>query len=221
MKRILLAEDNAHLRELVQDYLSANGFEVDVEADGIAAWQAIQTQDYQLVLLDVMMPGMDGFELCRKIREQENVPILFLTARVQEEDQLYGYQLGADDYIVKPFSLPVLLAKCRAILEREHRMGNWMEAGGIRLQPSQKIVFCDGKPVSLQALDFELLYYFMKNPGRVLSREQILLKVWGYDYTGNDRAVDTHVKNLRKALGKYGKYIRTVIKAGYVFEKVT
>lgn len=122
MKRILLAEDNPNLRELVQDYLAANGFEVDAEADGVAAWHAIQTQDYQLVLLDVMMPGMDGFELCRKIREQENVPILFLTARVQEEDQLYGYQLGADDYIVKPFSLPVLLAKCRAILEREHRM---------------------------------------------------------------------------------------------------
>ena len=219
MKKILLAEDNEHLRELVQDYLSENGFEVDAQADGLSAWEAIQQNDYQLVLLDVMMPKMDGFELCQKIREKENVPILFLTARVQEEDQLRGYQLGADDYILKPFSLPVLLAKCNVILERNNHTGEWMEVGKIRIQPEQKRVICDGENIILQALDFELLYYFMQNPGRVLSREQILVKVWGYDYDGNDRSVDTHVKNLRKALGKYGKSIRTVIKTGYVFEE--
>ncbi|MGN0292461.1 MAG: response regulator transcription factor [Lachnospiraceae bacterium] len=220
-QKILLAEDHVNLRELVQDYLSAGGFEVDVAGDGLEAWEAVQSRDYDLILLDVMMPEMDGFELCRKIREAENVPILFLTARVQEQDQLYGYELGADDYIVKPFSLPVLLAKCRVILERNRRtgMGDWLEAGGIRLQLSRKMVFCGEKQVSLQALDYELLQYFMKNPGRVLSREQILMKVWGHDYEGSDRAVDTHVKNLRKALGKYGKCIRTVIKSGYVFER--
>lgn len=218
MKRILLAEDNEHMRELIQDFLSENEFEVDAKADGLQAWEAIQTRQYHLVLLDVMMPEMDGFTLCQKIREKEDVPLLFLTARVQEEDQLRGYQLGADDYILKPFSLPVLLAKCRAILERDQRRGNWMEASGIRLNPKQRQVLCDGEHIVLQALDFELLYYFMKNPGRVLSREQILLKLWGYDYSGSDRSVDTHVKNLRKALGERGKCIRTIIKIGYVFD---
>lgn len=149
MKRILFAEDNAHLRELVHDYLSGNGFDVDTFDNGENAWEAIRTTDYDLILLDVMMPEMDGFTLCRKIREMENVPILFLTARVQEQDQLCGYRLGADDYIVKPFSLPVLLAKCKVILERNEQAGNWMEAGAIRINPSQKLVFCDGKPILL------------------------------------------------------------------------
>lgn len=206
------------MRELIQDFLTENGFEVDAKEDGLQAWEAIQTKHYHLVLLDVMMPEMDGFTLCRKIREKEDVPLLFLTARVQEADQLRGYQLGADDYILKPFSLPVLLAKCRAILERNQRRGSWLEASGIRLNPEQRQVLCDGEPVMLQALDFELLYYFMKNPGRVLTREQILLKLWGYDYSGSDRSVDTHVKNLRKALRERGKCIRTIIKTGYVFD---
>ncbi len=218
MNRILLAEDNDSLRELVQDYLAQNGFEVDAKADGLSAWEAFREKNYQLVLLDVMMPGMDGFELCRKIRERENVPILFLTARVQEEDQLRGYRLGADDYIMKPFSLPVLLAKCRAILARNNGTGDWLEMGGIRLSPGEHRLFAGENPVELQALDFKLLLYFMRNPGRALSRDQILVKVWGYDYEGSERSVDTHVKNLRKALGRHGKYIRTVVKVGYVFE---
>lgn len=219
MKRILLAEDNDNLRELVQDYLESNEFEVDAMADGESAWEAFCENDYQLVLLDVMMPGIDGFELCERIREKENVPILFLTARVQEEDQLRGYGLGADDYIVKPFSLPVLLAKCRVILERNHQFGKWLEVGEIKLNPGERIVMCGDERITLQALDFELLYYLMQNSGRVLTREQILVKVWGYDYEGSDRAVDTHIKNLRKMLGKYGKMIRTVIKSGYVLER--
>lgn len=221
MKRILLAEDNRYMRELLKDFLDENGFETDTAANGLEAWEMFQTREYHLILLDVMMPEMDGFTLCRKIREREDVPLLFLTARVQEEDQLRGYRLGADDYILKPFSLPVLAAKCRAILERNCRGGNWLEIGGIRINPDQRQVICDGEPVVLQSLDFDLLYYFMKNPGRVLTREQILLKLWGYDYSGSDRSVDTHVKKLRRALGKYGKYIRTMVKLGYMFEERT
>lgn len=218
MSRILLAEDNDSLRELVQDYLVQNGFDVDAEPDGMSAWEVLQEKDYQLVLLDVMMPEMDGFELCRRIRERENIPILFLTARVQEEDQLRGYRLGADDYIVKPFSLPVLLAKCKVILERNNHAGDWLKAGEIELWLGARRLTVNGNEVGLQTLDFDLLRYFMQNQGRVLSREQILVKVWGYDYEGSERSVDTHVKNLRKALGKYGKYIRTVVKAGYMFQ---
>ena len=218
MKRILLAEDNDNLRELITDYLTANEIEVDACEDGDMAWECFQTNQYDLVLLDIMMPGMDGFELCKKIRGQETVPILFITAKVQEEDQLYGYEIGCDDYIVKPFSLPVLLAKCKAIFARMNHREDFIQSGVVRVYPKQKRVLVDGEPITLQALDYDLLMYLMRNPGVVMSREQILLKVWGYDYEGTDRAVDTHVKNLRKALGEYGSYIRTVIKAGYVWE---
>lgn len=218
MNRILLAEDNDNLRELITDFLSGHGFEVDAAADGEEAWEAIQTNSYQLILLDVMMPGMDGFTLCRKIRERESVPVLFLTARVLEEDQLRGYKLGADDYILKPFSLRVLLAKCQAVLER-YRCG--MQSGrqsGLWKNEERQQFFCDGQPVELQSLDYRLLSYFFQNPDRILTREQIILKLWGYEYAGNDRAVDTHVKNVRKALGSYGNCIRTIVKKGYVFD---
>lgn len=218
MKPILLAEDNAHLRELITDYFTANEMLVDACEDGEAAWERFQTHTYDLVLLDVMMPGMDGFSLCKKISEQEKVPILFLTARVQEQDQLYGYELGCVDYITKPFSLPVLLAKCKAILSRQGKGQEFIQSGEIQIFPKQKKVLVKEQQICLQTLDYKLLLYFIKNPGVILSREQILLKVWGYEYEGTDRAVDTHVKNLRKQLGACGTYIRTVIKAGYMWE---
>ncbi|MCR5835228.1 MAG: response regulator transcription factor [Lachnospiraceae bacterium] len=219
MKRILLAEDNDSLREVIADYLGEKDFEVVQAEDGIIAWEIFQQEKFDLVLLDVMMPGMDGFELCKKIKETENVPILFLTAKVQEEDQLTGYRLGADDYIVKPFSLPVLCAKCQVVLERNQSIGDWKEINNIRLNEAQRRVFVGEMEITLQPMDFELLHYFMNNQGRILTREQILVKLWGYDYEGSDRAVDTHVKKLRKALGNEGKLIKTVIKKGYVFEK--
>lgn len=219
MKHILLAEDNDNLRELITDFLSEHGFEVDATADGEAAWEAVQTKNYQLILLDVMMPGMDGFTLCKKIRERESVPVLFMTARVLEEDQLHGYELGADDYILKPFSLKVLLAKCRAVLERYQQGMPKEQKEGLVLDEERQQFLCGGSPVKLQSLDFRLLSYFYQNPNRILTREQIILKLWGYEYDGNDRSVDTHVKNLRKALGDYGHCIRTIVKKGYVFER--
>lgn len=219
MRRILLAEDNDDLRELVTDFLTEHDFEVDATADGIEAWEAAQTKRYQLILLDVMMPGMDGFTLCKKIREKESVPVLFLTARVLETDQLRGYELGADDYILKPFSLRVLLAKCQAVLERYQNGMTVTAREGISLNRESQQFLCDGHPVALQSLDYRLLLYFYENPERVLTREQIILKLWGYEYTGNDRSVDTHVKNVRKALGKYGNCIRTIVKKGYIFER--
>ena len=219
MKHILLAEDNDNLRELITDFLSEHCFEVDATADGEAAWEAVQTKSYQLILLDVMMPGMDGFTLCKKIRERESVPVLFMTARILEEDQLHGYVLGADDYILKPFSLKVLLAKCRAVLERYQQGMPKEQKEGLVLDEERQQFLCGGSPVKLQSLDFRLLSYFYQNPNRILTREQIILKLWGYEYDGNDRSVDTHVKNLRKALGDCGHCIRTIVKKGYVFER--
>ena len=218
MKKILLAEDNDSLREVVSDYLCDKGFDIVQAADGLEAWDKFMQEKFDLVLLDVMMPGMDGFELCKKIREIESVPILFLTAKIQEQDQLTGYKLGADDYILKPFSLPVLYAKCCVILDRNNILSDWVEAGNIRLNNTQRKVEVKGKEIKLQSLDFELLEYFMNNPGRILSRDQILVKLWGYDYEGSDRAVDTHIKKLRKALGDEGNAIKTVIKKGYILE---
>lgn len=220
MDRILLAEDNDNLREVMSDYLSDRGFSVCAKADGLAAWDAFCEGSFQLVILDVMMPGMNGFELCRRIRAREDVPILFLTARVQEEDQLRGYALGADEYIVKPFSLPVLAAKCKAVMERA--AGRAMTEAvisvpGLSVNTVTGKVTADGQEIDLPALDLKLLRYFMANKGRILSREQILDRIWGMDYDGSDRAVDTHIKKLRKALGREGRHIETVIKEGYRF----
>ena len=220
MNRILLAEDNENLREVMTDYLTDNGFTVDGAANGQLAWEAFCENRYQLVILDVMMPKMNGFDVCRRIRAKEDVPVLFLTARVQEEDQLLGYELGADEYITKPFSLPVLVAKCKAILERAagRAMSNDVfSENGLTVNFVTRKVTVAGTPVDLQALDFDLLRYFLANRGRILSREQILDRIWGFDYDGSDRVVDTHIKKLRKALGTCGDRIETVIKQGYRF----
>ena len=220
MQRILLAEDNDNLREIITDYLDDNGFSVDGYADGSSAYDAFCEHTYDLVLLDVMMPGMNGFEVCRRIRAKEDVPVLFLTARVQEEDQLRGYALGADEYIVKPFSLPVLAAKCKAVLERAAGRAmteSVLSAGGISVNTVTGKVILNGEETELPALDLRLLRYFMANKGRILTREQILDRIWGMDYDGSDRVVDTHIKKLRKALGREGRHIETVIKEGYRF----
>jgi DNA-binding response OmpR family regulator len=221
MERILLAEDNTNLREVMTDYLTDRGFSVCACADGQSAWETFCEGEFQLVILDVMMPKMDGFEVCRRIRSREDVPILFLTARVQEEDQLRGYNLGADEYIVKPFSLPILAAKCKAVLERSAGRAVTSDVyadGDLNVNYATHQVTVNGVEVGLQALDFNLLRYFLTNRGRVLTREQILDRIWGYDYEGSDRVVDTHIKKLRKSLGEYGrKHIETVIKEGYRF----
>ena len=220
MCRILLAEDNDNLREVMTDYLEDNGFQVTAVPNGAEAWNAFCEQDFRLVLLDVMMPRMNGFEVCRRIRAKEDVPILFLTARAQEEDQLRGYALGADEYIVKPFSLPVLVAKCKAILERAGGRAMTdavITAPGLIVNTLTGKVMADGEEIELPALDLKLLRYFMANQGRILTREQVLDRIWGMDYDGSDRVVDTHIKKLRKALGKQGSHIETVIKEGYRF----
>ena len=215
---ILVVEDNEELKAFLKSILSEN-YTVITASNGEEGLQHAVDDLPDLIISDVMMPGMDGFTLCRKIRERESVPVLFLTARVLEEDQLRGYELGADDYILKPFSLRVLLAKCQAVLERYQCGMQAEQQKGLWKHEKRQQFFCDGQPVELQSLDFRLLSYFYENPNRILTREQIILKLWGYEYAGNDRSVDTHVKNLRKALGDYGSCIRTIVKKGYIFEK--
>lgn len=214
--KILLAEDHDNLREIIEDYLVVHGYVVESFDNGEDAYYSFLTESYDLVLLDVMMPKMDGFTLCKKIREKEEIPILFITAKVQEVDQLKGYELGCDDYIIKPFSLPVLLAKCNAIMNIKHYQ--FLERGVLKLNTREKQAYLNNKNLNLKIIDYKILEYFIKNPNMILSREQILLKVWGFDYTGQERSVDTHIKILRKALGPYQKGIKTVIKQGYCFE---
>ena len=218
MQKILVAEDNRKLSGLMVRYLTSHGFEAVPAFDGEEAIRLFQETPFDLVLLDVMMPKMDGFEVCKELRKTSRVPVIFLTALAGEEDQLTGYGTGADDYIVKPFSLPVLLAKCNALLNRLKVQEEWLEHGGIRLNEEKRIALAGENALSLSSMDFDLLKLFLQNPGVVLMREQIILRLWGYDYEGYDRSVDTHVKTLRKALGPYGKAIRTVVRKGYVLD---
>lgn len=225
--RILLVEDDVQIREVIADYFLAKGagsIVLDCAKDGIEGEILTKQRDYDLVLLDIMLPGMDGFALCRSIRRQATVPIIFLTARGQEEDRLYGYSLGCDDYIVKPFSIAELFAKTQALLKRSRGMlnTNVLRAADIELNPATFQVMVktgdESRAVELPPKEYALLKYFMENKGIVLSRDMLLNRVWGYDYMGNDRIVDNHVKKLRKALGTAGTQIKTVVTQGYRLE---
>lgn len=225
--RILLVEDDVQIREVIADYFLAKGagsIVLDCAKDGIEGEILTKQRDYDLVLLDIMLPGMDGFALCRSIRRQATVPIIFLTARGQEEDRLYGYSLGCDDYIVKPFSIAELFAKTQALLKRSRGMlnTNVLRAADIELNPATFQVMVktgdESRAVELPPKEYALLKYFMENKGIVLSRDMLLNRVWGYDYMGNDRIVDNHVKKLRKALETAGTQIKTVVTQGYRLE---
>lgn len=226
--RILLVEDDAQIREVVADYFLAKGegrILLDCAKDGIEGRILTKQREYDLVLLDIMLPGMDGFSLCRSIREHSIVPIIFLTARGQEEDRLYGYSLGCDDYVVKPFSIAELFAKTQVLLKRSKGMleANVLRSGDIELNPATFQVTVTeagtGKEVELPPKEYALLKYFMENKGIVLTRDMLLNRIWGYDYMGNDRIVDNHVKKLRKALGTAGTQIKTVVTQGYRLEE--
>ena len=217
---ILLAEDEARLREIVRDYFAAHGAACDLARDGEEALELLREHDYDAVLLDVLMPGLDGFAVCRRLREGSGAPVIFLTALGGEEDVLRGYGLGADDYVTKPFSLAVLLAKTMALIRRGRGEGGGaLTCGAIALEPGRRACTVAGAPVELPPREYQLLLCLMRNKGRVLSRDQLLDKVWGVDFDGGDRAVDSRVKALRAALGPAGKQIRTVFKAGYKLEE--
>ena len=219
--KILVVDDESRMRKLVKDFLVRQGYTVLEAADGMEAMDYFyEDKDIALIILDVMMPKMDGWQVCREIRMHSKVPIIMLTARSEERDELQGFDLGVDEYISKPFSPKTLVARVEAILRRTQGSGNTDEisAGGIVVDKAAHTVMSDGSPVDLSFKEFELLTYFIENQGIALSREKILNNVWNYDYFGDARTIDTHVKKLRSKLGDKGEYIKTIWGMGYKFE---
>ena len=221
MNRLLIAEDERKLRTALTEYFEKNGYEVSAAEDGTQAIRFVKNDEFDLAILDIMMPGTDGFQVCRELREKSDIPVIFLTARTSEEDQLKGFQLDADDYVTKPFSLPVLKARVEALLNRYkgRTAGQLLTAPGIICDPQARTVTVDGRVVDMPPKVFSLLVFLMENRGRILTREQILDRVWGSDSIIFDRAVDGTIKKLRRLLGERSGYIHTIIKVGYRFEE--
>ncbi len=222
MVKILVVDDEERMRKLVRDFLTIKGYKVVEAVDGKEAIQIFSGEpSINLILLDVMMPVMDGFETLKQIRELSKVPVIMLTAKSEERDELQGFSLGVDEYVTKPFSPKILVARVEAILRRSMEVKDEIiEIGGIKLDKSAHQVLIDNKEVELSYKEFELLNYFMENRGIALSRERILNSVWNYDYFGDARTIDTHVKKLRAKMGNKGEYIKTIWGMGYKFETV-
>jgi two-component system response regulator ResD len=219
--KILVVDDESRMRKLVKDFLIKKNFQVLEAGNGEEAMDIFyEEKDIALIILDVMMPKMDGWEVCREIRKNSKVPIIMLTARSDERDELLGFDLGVDEYISKPFSPKILVARVEAILRRtgQNNPEDVISAGGIVIDKAAHLATVDGKPMELSFKEFELLTYFLENQGIALSREKILNSVWNYDYFGDARTIDTHVKKLRSKMGDKGEYIKTVWGMGYKFE---
>lgn len=219
--KILVVDDESRMRKLVKDFLTRKNFQVLEAGNGEEAMDIFyREKDINLIILDVMMPKMDGWEVCREIRKTSKVPIIMLTARSDERDELLGFELGVDEYISKPFSPKILVARVEAILRRTGQSNpeDVISCGGIVIDKAAHIASVDGEPMELSFKEFELLTYFLENEGIALSREKILNSVWNYDYFGDARTIDTHVKKLRSKMGNKGEYIKTVWGMGYKFE---
>ena len=219
MANILVVEDEKNMQEIIAEYVEREGHICYTADDGIDALMILKNNPMDLMILDVMMPHLDGFSVCKMSREISALPIILLTAKDGENDKLKGYALGADDYMTKPFSPKVLLAKANALLRRSYPLPNdTMKAGKISIISASHKVFVSGQEIILTHKEYELLHFFMVNPGQIFSREQLLNRIWGYDFEGTTRTVDTHIKTLRQKLGDEGKHIVTLIRSGYKFE---
>ena len=222
MDTVLIVEDEMRIRDIVRDYFSAHGLACDLARNGEEALDLLRDHDYDAILLDILMPYLDGFQVCAAVRQRSQVPILFLTALGGEEDMLRGYALGCDDYVTKPFSLAVLLAKTQALIRRS-RGGSGaavLTCGEITLDPVRHICTAAGQDVKLSPREYDLLFCLLRNRNQVLTRTQLLDKVWGIDFEGDDRTVDVRIRSLRAALGRAGGQIKTVFKTGYRLEEV-
>ena len=218
MRTLLLIVDDASIQEIITEYFSKRNYQVFVCEDKDNSLEILEKNRVDLILLDVMLPKEDGFLICKAIRELYSMPIIFLTARVSEKDKLIGYSEGADDYVTKPFSLNVLYAKTEAILNRIKGINDVYEKGPVRIERNKKTVFLNGKECILAPKEYEILLFLVENEGRIYSREQLLVRFWGYDFDGNERVVDNHIRKLRKALGTYAYLIRTYVKYGWSFK---
>ena len=221
MANILIVEDEKKIQDIIVAYMKRGGHTCFTADDGVEALLLLKNNPMEIMILDLMMPHLDGFSVCKLVREMSAIPIVILTAKDGEEDKLKGYAYGADDYMTKPFSPRVLLAKVNALLRRfSVNAPVSVTAGKITIVPSAHDVYVDGQEITLTHKEYELLSFFMSNPNQIFSREQLLNRIWGYDYEGNTRTVDTHVKTLRQKLGSEGKQIVTLIRSGYKFEVV-
>ncbi len=220
--KVLLADDEQGLRDITKKYLERNGFDVITAKNGAEAIAAVDKNVFDIIVLDIMMPEIDGRQVCQYIRTKYDVPVIFLTALGKEQDIIQGYEIGADEYVTKPFSMPILMAKINSLVKRYHGLTikkGLITIGNIQIEPARRIVTVNKKVISIAPKEYELLMYFIDNKNQVLSRTQILDAVWGYDYEGYDRAVDTHVKKLRAILGEENHYIHTIIKGGYIWRQ--
>ncbi|WP_160045694.1 MULTISPECIES: response regulator transcription factor [Paenibacillus] len=218
---ILIVEDEPILREIMKDYFLEGGYGVLEAADGKQALVLFEEHGADLIILDIMLPELDGWSVCKRIRKTSNVPIIMLTARSDEDDTLLGFELGADDYVTKPYSPPILLARAKRLLESRHvreQESDTLSSSGIMIDFPSRTVSVDGESCSLTHTEFEILAYLMKNKGIIINREQLITKIWGYDFVGDDRTVNSHIRNLRSKLGEHAKHIVTVVRSGYKFE---
>ena len=219
--KILVVDDESRMRKLIKDFLEREGYAILEAGDGMQALDIFyENKDVSLIILDVMIPRLDGWEVCKEVRRSSTIPIVMLTARSEERDELKGFELGVDEYISKPFSPKILVARVNALLKRVKGVGadSVIDAGGIAVDKAAHIVKVDGEQIELSVKEFELLVYFLENQKMALTREKILNHVWDYDYFGDARTIDTHVKKLRSKLGEKGNYIKTIWGMGYKFE---
>lgn len=223
-RTILIVEDEDILREIMKDYLLNEGYNVLEAIDGKEALSIFEEHEVHLIILDIMLPELDGWTVCRRIRKKSNVPIIMLTARVDEDDTLLGFELGADDYVTKPYSPPILLARAKRLMESRYSSAvnvstaDTLTSSGIHVHFPSRTVTIDGEYINLTHTEFEIVTYLMQNQGIVISREQLINKIWGYEFAGDDRTINSHIRNLRHKLGQKAACIVTVVRAGYKFE---
>mgnify|MGYP000351572370 FL=1 len=222
MYKLLVVDDEPKIREVIREYAEFNGYEVTEAADGMSAVGLCKLNEYDLVILDIMMPKLDGFSACKEIKKIQDVPIIMLSARGEEYDKLFGFELGIDDYIVKPFSPKELMARINVVLARRNSStqskADVVKFNGLEINVAARTVTVDGERVELTPKEYELLFYLIENKNIALSRDKLLSDIWGYDFFGDDRTIDTHIKNLRNNLGPYRDYIVTLRGVGYKFE---
>ncbi len=221
MPRILIVDDEKMIRNVVKEYAEFEGYETKEAEDGMEAVEICRKEDFDIIVMDIMMPRLDGYSAIKEIHKTKPIPVIMLSARGEEYDKLFGFEIGVDDYVVKPFSPKELLARIKAVLKRSAAKEQQMDIiryEGLEINVTGREVSIDGKPVSLTPKEYDLLFYLVKNKGIALSREKLLEEVWGYDFYGDDRTVDTHIKMLRNSLGEYRKFIKTLRGMGYKFE---